>query len=284
MAASGSHRDVAALTADLFQKAAASYETRMGGSTRAVAAHLVQLLQPVGPQATVLDSAAGTGEFTDELLKATTSDAVARVHAVDGSQAMVKMIEGRALGKRVETAVMDGQHLGFADGTFDISVTNFGIFFFPSPEAGAKEIYRTLKPGGSAVLTCWKEIGLIPMFYEAQKIVKPQTSLESIPGLEDWRDVEMMKKTLKAGGFEDIKILEYTCAIKTNGNDELAQVLTLHFNSFAGDGWSQEEKARTTGAAERLLAEQEQLFLVDKTTGHKKVNMVAWIAMTNKDA
>ena len=51
---------------------------------------------------------------------------------------------------------MSGQDLKFGDSTFDVSVTNFGIFFFPDPVAGASEIRRTLKEGGMAVVTCWR--------------------------------------------------------------------------------------------------------------------------------
>ena len=51
---------------------------------------------------------------------------------------------------------MSGQDLKFDDSTFDASVTNFGIFFFPDPVAGTREIRRTLKEGGMAVVTCWR--------------------------------------------------------------------------------------------------------------------------------
>lgn len=60
----------------------------------------------------------------------------------------------------VETAGMDGHNLGFDEAMFDISVTLFGLFFFSDPAKGAREIYRTLKPGGTAVVRCWKFVGL----------------------------------------------------------------------------------------------------------------------------
>jgi ubiquinone/menaquinone biosynthesis C-methylase UbiE len=53
----------------------------------------------------------------------------------------------------VSAAVMSGQDLKFGDSTFDASVANFGIFFFPNLMANANEIRRTLKEGGMAVVT-----------------------------------------------------------------------------------------------------------------------------------
>lgn len=57
---------------------------------------------------------------------------------------------------RVTTAKMNGISLRFEDGTFDVSSTSFAIFFFVDPNKGAKELCRTLRPGGTACLTAWR--------------------------------------------------------------------------------------------------------------------------------
>ena len=97
-------------------------------------------------------------------------------------------------------------------------MTNFGIFFFPNPEEGAKEIYRTLQKGGTAVVTCWKVLGLIPLFYECQKIIEPARPVLSLPVLEKWRERETMKNCLKAGGFKEV-VFETKATMITGEND-----------------------------------------------------------------
>lgn len=94
----------------------------------------------------MLDNVCGTAAVTDEVLKRFPS---AMNYAVDSSLGMTDIakstIEGKGWTGRVETGVMDGQKLTFGEEMFDISVTNFGIFFFPDPESGAREVRRTLK-------------------------------------------------------------------------------------------------------------------------------------------
>jgi ubiquinone/menaquinone biosynthesis C-methylase UbiE len=46
---------------------------------------------------------------------------------------------------------MDVQHLTFADNTFDTVVSTFVFCTVPDPIAGLREVYRVLKPFGTAV-------------------------------------------------------------------------------------------------------------------------------------
>ena len=77
--------------------------------------------------------------------------------------------------------VMDGQDSRFQDGLFDINVTNLGIFFFPDPVKGTKEIYRTLKPGGKAAVTTCKFSGMSPVFYAVQEVIQPAKPITQNP-------------------------------------------------------------------------------------------------------
>ena len=131
--------------------------------------------------------------MTNEILK-TYPDAL--VHAVDASPGMIDIVQSHIQkenwDQRVQTAVMSGQDLRFRDATFDASVTNFGIFFFPDPAQGMKEIYRTLKDGGVAVVTCWKELGFMPIYDEVERIVGPSNPFERPPFIDRWGKREML--------------------------------------------------------------------------------------------
>ena len=173
-----------------------------------VAAHIVsQLSLSPNAEPVVLDNACGTAAVTDEIVKRFPS---ARIHAVDSSVGMIDVAESTIEQKewtgRVETGVTDGQKLTFGEEMFFISVTNFGMFFFPDPEAGAREIWRTLKRGGRAVVTCWKEPDLVPLLHDCQKLIRPKTSIESLPVLKKWMKKEMIEQVMKQGGFQDVLI------------------------------------------------------------------------------
>jgi ubiquinone/menaquinone biosynthesis C-methylase UbiE len=141
-----------------FNNSATTYERRIGRATRAIAAHIVASILPtLSTHALILDNACGTGAIASATLQRYPS---AQIRCVDASPDMIDImhaeIRSNGWANNVSAAVMSGQDLKFGDSTFDASVTNFGIFFFPDPVAGASEIRRTLKGGGMAVVTCWR--------------------------------------------------------------------------------------------------------------------------------
>ncbi|KAF2186088.1 S-adenosyl-L-methionine-dependent methyltransferase, partial [Zopfia rhizophila CBS 207.26] len=133
-----------------FEQAADLYDKTTGGSTRDVAIRALDLLPAVAPDSIVLDNACGTGVVTSEVLR---REPTARVHAVDFAANMVEMARARFSGKsNVACAQMAGEALTFADCTFTHSITNFALHLFGDASKGAEHIYRTLKPGGAAVV------------------------------------------------------------------------------------------------------------------------------------
>ena len=96
----------------------------------------------------VLDVACGTGEnfryFGDD----------ARVTAVDLSPGMLAQAQARAaaLGKTIETAVMDAEALDFPDDRFDTVVTALSTCTFPDPIAALREMQRVVRPDGRILL------------------------------------------------------------------------------------------------------------------------------------
>jgi phosphatidylethanolamine/phosphatidyl-N-methylethanolamine N-methyltransferase len=75
---------------------------------------------------------------------------------IDLSEPMLRKAQERVAEHRLSNvealAVMDAQHLGFADDTFDVVVAQYVITAVPDPEATLDEFARVLKPGGEIVL------------------------------------------------------------------------------------------------------------------------------------
>jgi phosphatidylethanolamine/phosphatidyl-N-methylethanolamine N-methyltransferase len=79
-----------------------------------------------------------------------------RVVGVDLSVPMLRKAKARVKEHRLTNveglAVMDAQHLGFADAVFDVVVAQYVITAVPDPETTLDEFTRVIKPGGEIVL------------------------------------------------------------------------------------------------------------------------------------
>jgi phosphatidylethanolamine/phosphatidyl-N-methylethanolamine N-methyltransferase len=79
-----------------------------------------------------------------------------RLTGVDLSAPMLRKARDRVAEHRLTNvdalAVMDAQHLGFEDGTFDVVVAQYVITVVPDPEATLDEFVRVVRPGGEIIL------------------------------------------------------------------------------------------------------------------------------------
>jgi phosphatidylethanolamine/phosphatidyl-N-methylethanolamine N-methyltransferase len=79
-----------------------------------------------------------------------------RLTGVDLSAPMLRKAKDRVAEHRLTNvdalAVMDAQHLGFADGAFDVVVAQYVITAVPNPEATLDEFARVVRPGGEIIL------------------------------------------------------------------------------------------------------------------------------------
>ncbi|KAI8665600.1 hypothetical protein LRP88_03894 [Fusarium phalaenopsidis] len=233
-----------------FDSAAAQYEASTGGCTRELARLLLdipQLESIYQPSTIVLDNACGTGIVAEEIiLRARRTNAnVPNIHAVDPAPNMVeisrKMLDALGASATSSTAVMPGEKLEFQDEMFTHSITNLGILFFTDGGAGARQIYRTLKPGGVAVVTSWAVLGYLEVIRPAQSAVRPDDPPFKLPIPETWLDLTFVEKCLKDGGFADVTVSE---SIVHYGAPSAEDLLDLILNSFKmlWKDWSEEDQ------------------------------------------
>lgn len=144
-------------------------------------------LQPVGERLCeavdlragerLLDVAAGNGNA---------SLAAARRHAeVVSTDYVAALLErGRARasadGLSVEFREADAEALPFADGSFDVVLSTFGVMFTPDQERAAAELQRVCRPGGRIGLASWTPEGFLgQMFRTIGKHVPPPAGVRS---------------------------------------------------------------------------------------------------------
>ena len=115
------------------------------------------------PDAAVLDVCCGTGHMTTALLKGRPRGA-RPILAVDFAREMLNRaahrFEARKAGEPMAIALeADALHLPMRDASLDLIVTAFGFRNLAKYEAGLKEFYRVLKPGGRLGILDFAEPG-----------------------------------------------------------------------------------------------------------------------------
>ncbi|USP81892.1 uncharacterized protein yc1106_09166 [Curvularia clavata] len=225
---------------------AISYESSTGGCTRELAIHILDILPSIDVNSNVLDNACGNGIVAQEFFYRY-PDTPLTMTCVDKVKDMVDLARRSVPICTTSTAnisfdVMDGENLLLPDNTFTHSVTNCGIFFFEDAVKGASEIYRTLKPGGTAVITTWKNYNYIQIIHEAQQLVKPDEELLKWAVADEWSTASHLQDTLEKGGFRDIQIQEKLVYYATKSIEELCGNI-MDIWTHLGPKWTEEENA-----------------------------------------
>jgi ubiquinone/menaquinone biosynthesis C-methylase UbiE len=111
----------------------------------------------------VLDVAAGNGNATLAAARH-----FADVTSTDYVGALLQQGEARAKaeGLPVTFQVADAEALPFADASFDVALSIFGVMFTPDQETAAAELTRVVKKGGRIGLASWTPEGFIGQLFK----------------------------------------------------------------------------------------------------------------------
>lgn len=125
----------------------------------------------------VLDVAAGNGNAT---LAAARRGA--RVTSTDYVPALLERAAERAQAERLEVGFQpaDAEQLPFADASFDVVLSTFGVMFTPQQAQAASELLRVCRPGGRIGLANWTPSGFIgQLFKTLGRHVPPPPGVQS---------------------------------------------------------------------------------------------------------
>jgi ubiquinone/menaquinone biosynthesis C-methylase UbiE len=157
-----------------------------------------------------LDVAAGTGG-----LSLPAARLGAKVVATDWSPTMIAHLNARIKDERLPDAegkVMDCHTLDFADDTFDLTGSLFGVMLVPDQLGALREMVRVTKPGGRVLLTAYgspSQFEGLQLFISALRAVNPAfEGLPSDPPPLEFQvaDPEVMRRRLTAVGLSNVTV------------------------------------------------------------------------------
>ena len=151
----------------------------------------------IGRDEDVLDIACGSGNAA---LRA--AQAGGRTTGVDLTPELFDA--GRALaadaGVEIDWVEGDAEDLPFADGSFDVVLSTFGVMFAPRHRITAGEIARVLRPGGRMGLCSWTPDGATGRMFAAMGSFAPPPPPFAEPPLL-WGDEDYVRRLFEGSGI-----------------------------------------------------------------------------------
>ena len=148
----------------------------------------------------VLDVAAGNGNATlaaaRRFAEVISTDYVPAL--LDGGR---RRASAEGLFVRFETA--DAENLPYADASFDVVLSTFGVMFAPDHQRSARELLRVCRPGGRIGLASWTPTGFLGDLFRA--VARHVPPVPGVPSPLFW-GTDPHVRTL----FQDVASIEHT--------------------------------------------------------------------------
>jgi demethylmenaquinone methyltransferase/2-methoxy-6-polyprenyl-1,4-benzoquinol methylase len=176
------------------------------------------------PTARIADVCCGTGDMTMALLRRRPPQAASML-AIDFSHQMLLRGAVKFAKHGAITVEADALHLPIADGTLQLLTTAFGFRNLANYEAGLREFYRALAPGGELGILDFSEpggiLGKLYAFYFRRVLPRIGRLLSGASSAYSYLPVSVgrfpgppeMLATLERAGFRDARWTPYTFGI-----------------------------------------------------------------------
>jgi demethylmenaquinone methyltransferase / 2-methoxy-6-polyprenyl-1,4-benzoquinol methylase len=174
----------------------------------------------------VLDLCAGTGDMSVALhTVASKMKGNAAICALDFSHAMLQHGLAKYRAKKIQPLEADALQLPLADGSLDLVVSAFGFRNLANYDAGLREIFRVLKPGGEIGILDFSEpgglLGKLYGFYFRRVLPRIGALISGARGAYEYLPTsvhkfpapQQMLERMESVGFKDASWTAYTFGI-----------------------------------------------------------------------
>jgi ubiquinone/menaquinone biosynthesis C-methylase UbiE len=201
----------------------AAYERLMGRWSRRVGDVFIDWIE-APRDLRWLDIGCGTGVFTEQVIRGCSPAAVV---GVDRSAEQLAFARGRGELSRVEFHTGDAQDLPFSDNSFDIAVMALVVHFVPDPAKAVAEMWRALRPGGSAAAYVWD-------YKNAGSPTAPLAAAMRVMGLQSpappspqATSLLALEELWRAAGFEQIGTRAINISVEFADFEDFWQSMTM---------------------------------------------------------
>src|SRR5579885_468354 len=174
-----------------------------------------------GPQMKALDLCCGQGNASEALARRGCD-----VTGVDFSPAMLSFANRRVPNATFIAA--DAQELPFANGEFDIVVSNLGVCHVPDQPRALSEALRVLRHGGRFAMTVWCGPDVSPCFEIVYGAIRshgnPQVSAPPGPDFHQFAKREIAEKLLGEAGFHNVELAIVDCVWDLDSPQALSEI------------------------------------------------------------
>ncbi|KAI1844251.1 hypothetical protein JX266_009542 [Neoarthrinium moseri] len=223
---------------------------------------------PIGKDSVVHDTAAGPGIGAAAIVARLPSSDLPKEMLVSDNVAMMVSAARESLIAsplpHVDCKELDSQDLSSSvpDNYFTHSINNFSIFTFVRPIGALREVYRTLRPGGLAVVTCWRRFAPMFIVHAAQKKIRPDLPLMPTPSPEFYKE-GVLQNVAEESGFakEYIRMVDKVLVITEDENIAgLTMLMSGPMMSKAREGYTEEEELRWIDSVRQSVKEEIEQF------------------------
>ncbi|KAF5545155.1 s-adenosyl-l-methionine-dependent methyltransferase [Fusarium mexicanum] len=185
-----------------------------------------------------------------------------------------------------EALKMDASRLDFPDETFTHCIGNALLFVLENDGVDAiKEMHRTLKPGGVAILNSWAYTPTIPAIHAAAKKTRPDGTPLPREGLDKWEDKDQLRDVIIKGGFEPGKV-KFTKKDVHVAVGDLRRFATMIWSFIGGTskaGWLESDEENWDAAVDVVMEALSQTEGYEKVEdGKNKIMFKAHVAVATK--
>ncbi|KAJ4402610.1 hypothetical protein N0V91_007149 [Didymella pomorum] len=262
-----------------------TYETTGGLVTAQFASHNLTLIPPIQDGAIIHDNACGSGTVSRLILSSPNLSSNLQIHATDIDPPFISALSHAASENAwpLHATLQKSESLSFPDRTFTHSITNIGIFFTSGAGLdGAREIHRTLQPGGTVVVNCWAHVTWLVPVRAVHEHIRPGKPFPT--PVVAWHDGKHIQKVMRDAGFkeEDVRVerSDAWAVVERSGLREWAEKSWAYLGGIAG--WFEGDEENWDRAVDKLV----ELLLVQPETvvegDEVKMKASQWVVVAKK--
>lgn len=247
--------------------------------------YILGLIPPFSDGDVIHDNACGYGAVTETIM-GLVPPATIHIEATDINTQFVQDVAAIADKNSwpVSTAVMPAQELTFPDDNFTHSFNSFAFHCLGDHDAAARQVYRTLKPGGTAIASIWVSMPHVDALQQAHWRTRGKDGpMPTLLPLEGFQEADL-RKSLEAGGFKagNITCSNKDCYLRVPDLRRWAQLAWSYLGPLP-DGWTQDDEEKWDEAIDDIVdGLQSGDGITQNEQGETVLKMIASVAVASK--